>query len=231
MIRVSLLHVTRQRPQLSYDTCLEWIRNCANKEELECILAIDNDDPTLEDYRRIFVFSDADKPGSFKLNITDSRSGVQALNNAAKVISTSTELIVSVEDDQSCFLHWDLALFQCLEGIDNFKAPVFLWVGDGHNSQRGLAPYYCANRAYYERVGYILYHEYDGVFADNDMIEVAKLICMKDVRHLIFQHRHWTLGLFPKDEISKKNDAAENPDAWSRNLKIFEDRCRRNFDL
>jgi len=172
MIRISLLHATRQRPQLAYSTCLEWINNCSNKAELEYIVGVDDDDPTLEEYRRTFVFSDDNKPGSFKLNITNSRSGVGALNNAAKIMSSSTELIMSIQDDQGCFLNWDLALFQCLEGVDNFKTPIFLWVGDGHNSVRGLAPYYCSNKAYYEKVGYILYHEYDGAFADNDMIAV-----------------------------------------------------------
>jgi len=230
VIKISLLHPTRQRPQQAYNICMEWINNCANKEELEYIVAVDSDDPTLEEYKRVFTFSD-DKPGSFKFSITDSNCAVQALNNAAKIISNSTELIMSTQDDQGCFLNWDKELFQCLEGIDNFKTPVFLWVGDGHNSSRGLAPYYCSNRAYYEKVQYILYHEYNGVFADNDMLEVAKRINMKDVRHLIFQHRHWTLGLSPKDVIAIKNDMIDNTSGKDYNFKIFEERSRRNFDL
>jgi len=229
MIDISLLHISRERPKQAFDVYNEWMNNCAIRRRVEYILAIDDNDPKLQEYRD--MFKDVQPAYIPKFSVTDSRSGVAALNNAAKIIHSNTKILFSVQDDQGCFPEWDTQLLETIKDIDPHTVPLFLWVNDGLNAVHGLAPYYCATLAYYQQFGHVLYREYDGVYADNDMTEVAKRVGIKDVRYLVFQHRHWSIGLSKKDEISKKNDAAVNREGARRNQMIFEARSRRNFDL
>lgn len=229
MIKISLLHISRQRPQLAFDCFQEWMGNCANPKEIEYILGVDDDDPTLKQYESLFANIDRITCDSFIFNVTDSRNGVQALNNTAKVISSTTEVLMSVSDDQGCFKNWDLEIFKVLEGIDNFKDPKFIGVSDGLNPYGGTFVYYISNRAYYNKFEWILYPEYDGMWADNDMTKLAqKTGALIDASHLLFQHKHYSLGLNKYDAIYEKTN---NPVEFKKNEKIFLARQQRNFDL
>lgn len=228
MIKISLLHISRQRSQLAFDCFQEWMGNCANYKEVEYILGVDDNDPTLNDYTRLFIDNKREYP-SFIFNVTDSRNGVQALNNAAKVISPTTEVIMSVSDDQGCFINWDVEIFKVLECIDNFKDPKFIGVSDGLNPYGGTFVYYISNRAYYNKFGWVLCPEYDGMWADNDMTKLAqKTGALIDASHLLFQHKHYSLGLNKYDAIYEKTN---NPVEFKKNEKIFLARQQRNFDL
>jgi len=230
MTRISLLHASRQRPQIAFDCFNEWIQNASSPEQIQYILGLDDDDPTINEY--IELFAHPSEEYKLIMNFTDSRNVVQAFNNAAKLISSTTELIITVSDDMGCFKNWDMELFKLLEGVNNFEEPRFIGVSDGVRTYGIVLVYYIANIAYYKKFGYILYPEYDGVFADSDMHQVAhKSGYLIHAPQLTFQHKHWSLGLSKKDEISMKNDATTNPAGWKRNHKIYQMRAKRNFDL
>jgi len=229
LIKISLLHISRQRAPLAIKCFKEWMENCANPKEVEYILGVDDDDPTLQQYEN--VFSDVDRLTceSFIFNVTDSRNGVQALNNAAKVISPTTEVIMSVSDDEGCPKNWDLEIFKLLEGVDNFKDPKFIGVNDGLNPYGGTFVFYISNRAHYERFGWVLCPEYDGMWADNDMTQLAKKTgALIDAPQLLFQHKHYSLGLAVKDQIYEKTNNARE---FAKNEQVFLGRQKRNFDL
>jgi hypothetical protein len=228
-IKISLLHMSRQRPDLAYKCFEEWLSKSYDINTFEYILALDEDDPTLEQYEKLFK---TEGSSQLKLVITDSHNCVQAINNAAKEIAPTSELLISVSDDMGCFENWDIEIMKCLTGKDNFKDPVFIGVCDGIREYGVVLVYYIANRAYYNKFGYVLYPEYDGVFADNDMHQMAYASgFLIHAPHLLFQHRHWTTGLTKKDELSNKNDFNGNPQGWSRNQHIYQERAKRNFDL
>lgn len=229
MIKISLLHISRQRPQLAYDCFREWSANCNKKYQVEYILAVDADDPTLPAYMKLFSETDKSNIGLFVMNVTDSHNGVQAINNAAKVISMTSEIIMSVSDDQGCFPGWDQAIEKVLEGVDNFTQPKFIGVSDGLQAYGSIFVYYIANRAYYKKFGWIIYPEYDGMFGDNDMMELARRTgALIDAPYLLFQHRHYSIGLGTFDEVYAKTN---NPNDFHKNQMIFEARKKRNFDL
>lgn len=228
-VRIALIHISRQRPQMAFDCFNEWITKCSDSSQIQYILALDDDDPTLPEYKRLF---EHDESSNLVLNISESRNGVAAMNSGATRIADTIELLISVSDDIGCFENWDIELFKVLEGVDNFKEPKFIGVSDGLRAYGIVLVYYIANRAYYDKFKYMLYPEYDGVFSDNDMHCVAHALgCVINASHLTFQHKHWSLGLSQKDEISKKNDNATNPAGWARNEAIFHARSKRNFDL
>ncbi len=229
MIKIALIHASRQRPQLAYDCFEEWIGKCSDASQIQYILALDDDDPSIPEYERLFYSEGTD---NLLLNITESRNLVTAFNSASKEIYPTVELLLAISDDMGCFENWDVELFKLLEGVDNFKEPKFIGVQDGVREYGVLLVYYITNRAYYDKFNYVLYPEYDGVFADNDMHCVAQLMnCIVHAPHLIFQHKHWSLGMSTKDEISSRNDFTTNPEGWSRNQLIYQERAKRNFDL
>lgn len=229
MIKIALLHISRQRAGLAIDCFKEWMGNCANPKEIEYILGVDDDDPNLRQYETLFSDVDRLTCESFIFNVTDSRNGVQALNNAAKEISDTTEVIISVSDDMGCFKNWDLEVLKLLEDVDNFKEPKFIGVSDGLNPYGGTFVFYLSNRAHYDRFGWVLCPEYDGMWADNDMTQLAKKTgALIDAPHLLFQHKHYSLGLSPYDQIYEKTN---NPREFKKNEQIFLDRQKRNFDL
>jgi len=228
-LKIALIHISRQRPQIAFDCFNEWLTKCSDSSQIQYILCLDDDDPTLQEYERLF---EHDESSNLVLNITESRNGVTALNNGATRIVDTVELLISLSDDTGCFKNWDIELFKLLEGIDNFKEPKFIGVSDGLRGYGAVLVHYIANRAYYDKLKYMLYPEYDGVFADNDMDCIARrLNCVIDAPQLVFQHKHWTLGLSKKDKISEKNDFTTNPNGWRRNEEIFKKRFQRNFDL
>lgn len=229
MIKISLLHASRQRPQIAFNCFKEWITNSSYSEQIQYILGLDDDDPTVNEYIKLFV--PPDKPCQFIMNCSNSRNVVQALNNAVKCIDDKTEIIMSVSDDQGCFKGWDDAILKCFKDVDNFKDPKFLGVSDGMRSYGNVLVYYISNRAYYNKFKYILYPEYDGVFADSEMTAVARKVGIINAPYLKFQHKHYTLGLTPFDKIYAKNDGNYNKKSWESNKKIYEERSKRNFDL
>jgi len=230
--KIALLHISKRRPIQAFKIFQEWENNAKDPENIGYVLSLNKDDSTVDAYIANFV--PAKKRFKFIMNISNSCNGVQALNSAADAafpISPDIELLVSLSDDQGCPKYWDEELLKCLDGIDNFKQPIFIGVSDGIRPYGQLFPYYIANRAYYEKFGYVLYPEYDGVFADNDMTEVAKKVGLCNASHLMFEHRHWSVGKSERDEISNQNDIKYNPKGWDRNYKIYQERSKRNFDL
>jgi hypothetical protein len=227
-IKISLLHMSRQRPELAYKCFTEWIDKCSDTSNIEYILALDDDDPTLQEYTKLFETESS----HLIVAISGSRNCVEAINEAAQWISPTSELLISVSDDMGCFENWDVEIMKCLDGKDNFNEPAFIGVCDGIREYGVVLVYYIANRAYYNKFGYVLYPEYDGVFADNDMHQMAHASgFLIHAPHLLFQHRHWTTGLTKRDALSNKNDFNGNPQGWSRNQNIYQERAKRNFDL
>ena len=47
---ISIIHPSRQRPLMAYETYKKWMTNAVNPPEVEYILSVDNDDPTLQQY-------------------------------------------------------------------------------------------------------------------------------------------------------------------------------------
>jgi hypothetical protein len=71
--------------------------------------------------------------------------------------------------------------------------------------------------------------EYDGTYSDADAFEVVqRLGIIIHAPEILFQHRHYTLGMTPLDSTyMKHNDPAAN----ERNMQVFIQRAKRNFDL
>lgn len=228
MITISVVHPSYGRPAQAFETYKEWLSLCVHPEDVEYLVGLDDNDPDLDQYRQLFG-SESTTFGRAEINVGDSRNNVQATNRLATIMSPTSELIVSIADDMSPCPRWDVELMSRLVGVDNFNTVRFIGVSDGLHGYGSDLLYLIVNRAWYNRLGYLLCPEYDGVFADNDSHQVArKLNCIINAPELLFQHRHYTLGLSEVDATYARNN---NPLGSERNLRVYNGRSARGFDL
>lgn len=228
MIKITLLHPSRWRADLAHNAFNEWVNNARYPEEIQYVLSLDDNDETIAEYENKFSAEDRARVGLFVFNVSPSRNIVQAVNSAATFMESTSEIFAIVSDDVSAPLGWDVLLKNKLAGVDNFNTPKYIGVDDGLQSF-GTFFIYIANRAYYNRLGYVLYPEYDGVFADNDNACVAYALgAVVPAPELVFKHNHYSKGAISFDRTYAKHNTH---DGLERNGAIFNARRSRNFDL
>jgi hypothetical protein len=101
---------------------------------------------------------------------------------------------------------------------------------DGHVGAR-LITMPIMDRAYFNRFNYIYYPGYISVYADNEQMEVAKLLgCHRYFNKHLFTHKHPANGkqYGPADELLKKTEDRVN---YKIDGALFKERQKRNFDL
>ena len=146
---------------------------------------------------------------------TGRRCYVDGVNAAAKA-STGRILIVNA-DDQFAVPGWDEALIRAIDGacgggkwdptVPDGGFVIEVSTGTPSEHERGIMVMPILSRARYERLGYVLYPEYESMFADNEFCEHARQDgVVIDARHLMFEHRHWINGRRKSDAV----DAAQN---------------------
>lgn len=230
MIKISILHPTFERPQMSYKAFREWSSNASHPNEIEYLLGLDESDRRIREYEEVFSKEKNESSvGRFLLNIGPSSCAVQALNRIATMISPTSELIVEVLDDVSCFKGWDDALFKLLENVNNFEEPKMICTHDGLRDYGVVFTQPIMNRACYNKFGYVIYPEYTSMFADNDFTEVARRTgFIINAPHIMFKHNHYTIGGNPIDSTYQRRN---NQEEFNKNHLIYQQRHSRNFDL
>lgn len=212
MVKISLLFPSRGRARKSHDTAVKWREQAGEGVELELILSIDRSDPAGDRYK-IYHRATADK-----IVHRESRSAVEAINNAAEV--ATGDIMIVVSDDTECFQGWGTALLKELEGKKDF----ILKTQDG--IQKYIITMPVLDRAYYNRFGYIYYPGYVHMFCDLEITCVADITQRKLSSDLMFKHNHYSVTQEKPDETNRRADRT-----WNEGEKLFLERYRKNFDL
>ncbi len=155
---------------------------------------------------------------------TGRRCYVDAVNIGAQY-ATGEVLIVAADDQFPCE-GWDLKLAEVL--ADSGKEVIEISTGTPTEHERGILVMPILTRARYERLGYLLYPEYESMFADNDFCEMARRDDqIADARHLIFLHKHpFFDSTIETDEAYK---AQNRPEAYQIGGTILAARRVANF--
>ena len=194
-MKISLLHPTRKRVEKSRQATERWLSNAVSPVEL--IVSIDSNDPFILEYQRIY----SGRP-NVKLIVNENRSAVDAINNAAK--AATGDLFIVVSDDTDCPRKWDQIIFSAVEGKSDFVLKV--WDGQ----QPWIITMPVMDRTYYNRFGYVYYHEFKHMFCDTYLTHVAdalkRIIWRNDI---VFEHLHYSnsKARTKKDEINEVADA------------------------
>lgn len=195
---ISIIHPSRGRPDKSCKTIDTWILYADGDPEV--ILSLDNDDPLKNAYRTAF---------NNKV-ISDNRSCVDAINNAAE--TATGDILIVVSDDTDCFPGWDTAILKELEG----KSDYLLKTDDG--IQDYIVTMTVMDKIYFQRDGYIYHPDFYHQFAD------TYLTCAADIRgrliksNLKFPHLHpgHSGGKLMGDSLNARNDAS-----WGQGQDVF----------
>lgn len=217
MIKISLIHPSRGRPQMAFDNSRQWYQRRGHN--VEYILSIDEDDPALDSYKALY---NTDGLSNFgidpKVIINKNRSAVDAINNAAKV--ATGDIFIVVSDDWELPENWGRLIIEAAWAKNDW----IMYAPDG--IQKWIITLPILDRHYYERFGYIYYPEYRHMFADTDLTCVADLTGRKIEATIPFKHLHYSVSKRQPDETSRRADKT-----WDQGERLFIERYKRNFDL
>jgi len=209
-MKISILHPSRGRPNKSFDTINKFIDRAG--QEIEVIISLDEDDPELNNYKRLYAGRDYRK---FRYYAHNNKSAVEAINLAA--ISATTDILFVVSDDTDCENSWATTL---LEFIGDRKDFVL-------KTQDGIQSWIITNPildwTYYKRFDYVYHPEFDHMFCDTFLTCVADLTGRKIVSNQMFRHLKYEQT---PDYITKKCDAT-----WNSGENTFLKFARQNFLL
>lgn len=207
--KISLLHATRGRPGMAWQTRTNWLRLAADPDSVEHIFAIDQDDLSsfmLRTVRHVVTFGNG--------------GPVDGWNTAAR--AASGQILVQLSDDWQPFYGWDKAIFDAItnEQVDDIKTPphsiqrdplkcpAVLAVSDG-NRKDDLLCMAILTRARYKQQGYMFHPEFFSMFSDNWFSERAfadgVVIDARD--RITFEHLHPAFGKGEMDETYARSNA------------------------
>lgn len=217
---ISLIHPSCQRPKEALAAAQKWISTAGTS--IEYFLSLDVNDPSEQDYLRLFSGNwmlDPNNPKDKKtLLINQNRSAIDAINNAAKV--ATGDILVQMADDFDCPEDWGLKIIEATKG----KTDWILKTQDG--IQKWIITLPIMDLAYYNRFGYIYFPEYRHMFCDTELSCVADLTGRRLESQILFPHNHYSVTKKTPDEVSRRADST-----WAQGEKLFIERYKRNFDL
>lgn len=209
MTKISVIHPSRGRPEMALNTFIKW-HSKADDRCFQYIISIDESDLSKSQYIETW--------NNTCLIVSDNKSAIEAINNAAKV--ATGDILIVVSDDFDCPEHWDTLLLAELAGKEDFLVKT----DDG--LQKTLVTLPIMDRKYYNRFGYIYHPDYGHMHADEEMTIVALMFGRYIKSDLVFPHHHYTTGAMQMDEINVKNN-----NTWAHGQATLDRRALNNFGI
>lgn len=199
----SLLHATARMPHGWIDACRAWSECCDEHGQVEYLLVTESCDAIATQERLANLW-----PVSRVILNCGKKTAVTAWNAVAEFAKGN--LFITVADDYFPPDHWDTEMLEFLHDLATDERAQFVLDVDNQDNSYPLLPFSFISRAYYERLGYLFWPEYHGIGADCDFTEVARRDgVVIDCRFLKFEHRHWSRGLRPFDEVDAHQQSKE----------------------
>lgn len=222
MIIFSIIHPSRGRAIRAAATCEKWLDNYNGYNGAEYIVSIDNDERDFNKYEFLFNQFKKKYPSIvFKIVNGKNNNVVDAMNAGAK--HAQGKILIGVSDDFDCFADWNLRV---LESIDQDKEQALL-VNQGIKEYTTNMALPIMTKKLYDRLKYIYYPLYSGMFADDDIVECCRSMGVLKTRNdLIFQHNHFINGKAVIDDTYKRHNTKQS---WDLGTRILAQRRIDNF--
>lgn len=223
----TIIHPTA-RPDKWREIYAAWLSHSSDSGSFEYILVCDRrwGFDALPDFRDVAWASCAELSRNTFRAIwnTGRRCYVDAVNLGAQY--ATGDVLIVIADDQYPAQDWDFRLAEAL--ADSGKEVIEVSTGTPAEHERGILVMPILTRARFERLGYVLFPQYESMFADNDFCEAArKDDQIADARHLLFPHRH---PYFDKSVDSDAAYEAQNrPEAYALGGAVIQARRKANF--
>jgi len=201
MITFSLIHPSRNRPDMAYKAYRNWMDKAKYPNSIQYILSLDGTDSQIKKYNQLFYGQ--------RITINDNSNVVEATNKGANY--SQNEVLIYMSDDFDCPLHWDELLRGVIGERDPITEPFAIEVNDCYQTNRNLLTIPIISRAMYQSEGHFWHPKFASMFCDNWIYERAKRAYkLIDAYHLKFPHLHYSLGHYQMDETNIKSNANYN---------------------
>lgn len=230
MIKLSIIHPSRGRSQMAFETAKLWAKNASNPENIQYILSMDRDDPEHDAYMKLFgpLVDNTEKIFGIGVGVfNNNKNVVDAMNTPIGLVKG--EIIIGLSDDFSCEPGWDDYILALLAPDGNTKEEA-LQVYDGNlEMSKHVLTLPILTKKLVDKLGYIYYPKYNGWAADQDLGEMCNAmgILKKDDTKL-FEHLHWRNNKRPQDGTDGRHDNFEQN---QKGRAILELRRQNNFGI
>jgi hypothetical protein len=183
-VTISIVHPTRGRPEQAARVRKAWLDSAADASRIEYIFAFSEDDQ--ETGGLLHRFRHALSPAG-KL---DQVGGTLVQNYNAGARASAGQIILTIQDDLHCPLHWDKQIEEALAG--KLNKPAALQIRDGYRTDDLLITF-CVTRPTLDLFGFdggIVCPEYRGVFCDNDYTRLVQKHGILVPSDITFRHEH-----------------------------------------
>lgn len=178
----------------------------------------------------------------FTMNRNDVKNRLSEYENLNYIFGNSISKLSATNRDLEKFNNWDVLVLASddtipiVQGWDRIirekmtenypDTDGVLHFNDGHqNDNLNTLP--ILGKKYYDRFGYVQFPEYKSTFADNEFMEVSKLLNKtKYFDQVIIEHQHPDWGYGERDYAHK-----ENYDNFNYDSNLFKVRKTFNFGL
>lgn len=218
----SLLHTTARLPDGWKKAAKEWRRTSDKPDLVEYVLT--TDDPI--DFLKAFKDMQFGVPGSFGQYAhwgqnKGRRNNVDGWNFAAEL--ATGKVLINVSDDWFPPEHWDTEL---LRRIPDLGGEYAIDVDNSDNAG-DLMAFCIVTRPYYERYGYLLNPEYEGLMSDVEFTDVARRDgVVVNARHIVFRHLNPETSTTPWDDVYRLH---RKPGDLEFGQKVYERRKAAGF--
>ena len=183
-VTISIVHPTRGRPEQAARVRKQWLDAAQNPERIEYIYGFSPDDKETADILSRFRHATSE-PGHLE---QVGGTLVQNLNAATR--ASTGHIILFVQDDLHCPLHWDAQIEAALAG--RLDRPAALQIRDGYRTDDLLITF-CVTRPTLDLFGFdggMVCPEYHGVFVDNDYTRLVQQHGILVPSEITLRHEH-----------------------------------------
>jgi hypothetical protein len=187
-MKISLLHATRATPHRAYAVRKTWLSRAQDRDSVEHIFGVQNDDT---ESMEAFVIEGV----SFAITQPPPAWASSSVANWNAAASMATgDLLVVIADDLTPPIGWDETLRNGMRSVIGDAAALFV---PDQISDDGLLRHPVMTRALYLKRGYIFDPDYYGVFCDNDLTtwcEVNRVAVLRAERSALCWHHDHDMG-------------------------------------
>ena len=213
---------TRARYDRFFETLDQYYQKLSKEVTYHFVISCDVDDPVMNSEAAI---SKLKTYPNLSFYFEDNKSKIQACNrNMDKhldfdvLILASDDMIPVMDGYDQIIVSKMKQYFPDTDGVLHFN--------DGKRGEY-LNTLSIMGKKYYNRFGYIYYPEYRSIYCDDEFMQVSRLLNkVVYIDTVIIEHRHFSFGLAPIDELYIRNDQF-----LSHDYNLFRERAAMNFGL
>jgi len=220
-MEILIKYPSRGRPDRFFKGMDSVVNNIRDDERFRILVTADSDDESM-----VAVKTRIESYPNTKVIYGQSNSKIHAVNRDFDLIKYEWDIVIVMSDDMEIGFYGFDDIIRA--EFANSGLDTLLHIPD-QDAKSALATMYIAGRIFYNRLGYVYNSEYESLFCDNEVMEVAKKMgCYRyaDINGVIIHHNP-AYGHLPKDEMFVKQQEI----GWTKDQETYNRRKAINFGL